>query len=235
MGLEAGAAAWLSPGCVRPAGRLLPVRGWWLCGLLCRGLVRPSRSCGGCRVPFPPNGSTSPKKGMLDRSMSTLMAFSRVAARTTLTSHVLSEWPDLAASSSALALTDSGIRRVTRARPPSSSTSSGVGGAGGGGGAGALAGARLDDEVELASVEAYVDAAGPHLGGDLGSGLGDGLHQREPGRGLQGQREPLGGLLGLRPSGLGGGDEVAAEAVDVRRDVHVHHYDTTVTSSQVAR
>ena len=55
--------------------------------------------------------------------MSTLMAPSRVAARTTLTSQVLSEWPDRAANSSALALTDSGSRRVMRAMLPSSSSS----------------------------------------------------------------------------------------------------------------
>ena len=73
--------------------------------------------------------------------MSTLMAPSRVAARTTLTSQVLSDWPDLAAASSALVLTDSGMRRVIRARPPSSSSSPGIGGAGGAGGAGTLLGA----------------------------------------------------------------------------------------------
>ena len=52
---------------------------------------------------------------MLDRSMSMLMASSRVAARTTLTSQVLRLCPPAAASSSALALTDSGIRSVIRA------------------------------------------------------------------------------------------------------------------------
>ena len=127
--------------------------------------------------------------------MSTLMALSRVAARTTLTSQVLSEWPERAANSSALALTDSGSRSVIRARPPSSSSSApgvraeraGPGGAGGAAG-------RVDDEVELAAVEPDVDAAGRHLGGDLGGGLGDGLHQREPGGGVEGEGQPLGGL-----------------------------------------
>ena len=115
--------------------------------------------------------------------MSTLMALSRVAARTTLTSQVLSEWPDRAASSSARALTDSGIRSVIRAsaallldllRRRGSRRR--------GGERARSAGAVVDDEVELAAVEADVDAAGRHLGGDLGGGLGDRLHQRQPGR-----------------------------------------------------
>ena len=152
--------------------------------------------------PFPPNGSFPPKKGMLERSMSTLMAFSRVAARTTLTSQVLSEWPERAASSSARVLTDSGIRSVIRARPPSSSSSSGRraeraarrGGRGRG---------DVDDEVELAAVEAYVDAAGGHLGGDLGGGLGDRLHQGQPGGGVERHGQPLGGLRDLGAAGLG--------------------------------
>ena len=55
--------------------------------------------------------------------MSTLMALSLVAARTTLTSQVLRLWPALAAFSSARALTDSGIRSVIRARLPSSKSS----------------------------------------------------------------------------------------------------------------
>src|SRR5919112_4958877 len=91
----------------------------------------------------PPKGSL-PKNGMLERSMSTLIAPSRVAARTTLTSQVLSDWPDLAAASSALVLTDSGMRSVIRARPPSSSSSPGIGGGGGGGGGGAGGGGATE-------------------------------------------------------------------------------------------
>src|SRR3954463_14514070 len=56
--------------------------------------------------PCPSNGSLPPTNGRLDRSMSTLIAPSRVAARTTLTSQVFSEWPERVANSSALALTD---------------------------------------------------------------------------------------------------------------------------------
>src|SRR6476659_6592354 len=129
-----------------------------------------------------PKGSPPPKNGMLDRSTSMLMAPSRVAARTTLTSQVLSDWPASAARSSALALTDSGIRSVIRDSEPSSSSS----GAGGGGGAG-----------EVGAVEPDVDAAVGHLGGDLGGGLGDRLHDREPGAGVEGEAEPLGRLTGL--------------------------------------
>ena len=81
----------------------------------------------------PPNGSPPPKNGMLERSTSMLIAPSRVAARTMLTSQVLSDWPASAARSSALALTDSGMRSVIRERLPSS-TSSGAGGGGGAGG-----------------------------------------------------------------------------------------------------
>src|SRR6478609_7481988 len=117
---------------------------------------------------LPPNGSLPPTNGMLDRSMSTLIAPSRVAPRTTLTSQVLSECPDRAASSSALVFTDSGMRSVMRATLPSSPTSSAAGGEGGAGGAG---GAR-------------------------------------------------------------GGEQVAAQALDVRGDVHVHHCDITMTSCQ---
>ena len=80
--------------------------------------------------------------------------------------------------------------------------------------------------------EAYVDATVRHLGGDLGGGLRDRLHDRQPGAGLEGEAEPLGGLAGLLAGGVGGGDERGPEALDVRGDVHVHHYDITVTSSQ---
>ena len=130
------------------------------------------------------------------------------------------------------ALTDSGIRRVIRATPPSSSIlvagrRRGRRRGRGSGGAGAR-----DHEVELATVEPDVDAARRHLGGDLGGRLGDGLHQREPGRRVEGEGQPLGGRLGLGAAGLGGREQVAAEAVDVGRDVHVHHDDIIVTSCQ---
>ena len=120
-----------------------------------------------------------------------------------------------------------------RAMPPSSSSSApgGGGGAGGAGGRGGP-GRSVDHERELAAVEPDVDATGRHLGGDLGGGLRDGLHQREPGGGVEGEGEPLGGRLGLGAGGLGGREQVAPEAVDVRRDVHVHHNDIIVTSCQ---
>ena len=122
-----------------------------------------------------------------------LMAPSRLAARTTLTSQVLSDWPASFARSSALALTDSGIRRVIRARLPSSTSS----GAGGGGGDRRGRRRDVDQEVEVAAVEPYVDAAVRHLGGDLGGGLGDRLHDRQPGAGVEGEAEALGGLAGV--------------------------------------
>ena len=40
------------------------------------------------------------------------------------------------------------------------------------------------------------------------------------------------GAADLVAGTLGGGQQVAAEAFDVRRDVHAHHYDTTMTSLQ---
>ena len=91
-------------------------------------------------------------------------------------------------------------------------------------------GGHLHDEVQLSAVEAYVDAPLRQLGADLGGGLGDGLHQGEAGARVQGVAEALGHLARLLATRLGRGEEVAAEAVDVRRDVHAHHYDITVTS-----
>ena len=167
--------------------------------------------------------------------MSTLMAPSRVAARTTLTSQVLSEWPDRAANSSALALTDSGMPErdpgdaalllVLRARRR---------GRGAAEPAGWAARRGVDHERELAAVEADVDATGRHLGGDLGGRLGDGLHQGQAGGRVEGEGEPLGGGVGLGAGRLGGREQVAPEAVDVRRDVHVHHDDIIMTSCQGA-
>src|SRR5690606_26741279 len=90
------------------------------------------------RPPRPPRGKPSPRKGTLDRSMSTLMPGSWVARRVALTSQVLRDGPLLAASASARALTDSGSRTVIRTTETSSpSGASGAGGGGGGGGAGA--------------------------------------------------------------------------------------------------
>ena len=158
------------------------------------------------------------------------MAASLVAARTTLTSQVLRLSPARAARSSARVLTDSGIRSVIRASPPSSA-SSGAGGAGGAGADG-CGGAALDDEVELAAGRAGRRRPRRQLGGDLGGGLGDRLHQGQPGGGVEGEHEALGGLPCLVAARLGGRDEVAAEALDVRRDVHVHHYDIKMMSCQ---
>ncbi len=147
-----------------------------------------------------------------------------------MTSQVLRLCPPAAAFSSARVLIDSGMRRVMRARSPSS-TSSGRGGAGGAGAVGATLRRRhLDHEVELAAVEADVHAALGQLGADLGGGLGDGLHEGQSGAGVQRVAEALGHLAGLVATGLGRGQQVATEAVDVRRDVHAHHYDITVTS-----
>ena len=96
--------------------------------------------------------------------MSTLTARSRVAARTTLTIQLLSEWPPLAASSSALYFTDSGIRSVIRATRAVlvSSASSPAGGAGGAGrGRPAAARGYVDHELGLAAAEPDVDRARP--------------------------------------------------------------------------
>ena len=206
-------------GTAGPAGAGPVGCGWWAVG--------GSDPAGHAAVAPPLAEASKPSgNGMLDRSMSTSTAESRVAARTTLTSQVLRLSPARAAFSSARVLTDSGIRSVTRASPPSSVSS--------GSGRGRRRGRRrcgrrgdVDDEVELAAVEAYVDAAVGQLGGDLGGGLGDRLHQGEPGRRGQGEDEALGGLLDVVAPGLGSGDEVLAEALDVRRDVHAHHYDIT--------
>ena len=207
-----------------------PSRGWWVVGA---GL-RPSRSCGGCRAAcLPPKGSL-PKNGMLDRSMSTLIAPSRVAARTTLTSQVLSDWPDLAASSSALVLTDSGIRSVIRAQAALLVVLAGHR-RGGGRGRGRDVAGGVHHEVEVAAVEPDVDAAAGQLGRDLGGGLRDGLHQRQSGGRVDGVAEPLRGLPRLGPGALGGGQQVPLEGVDVGGDVHVHQHDITVMSCQGVR
>ena len=185
------------------------------------------------RLPrLPPLKGSWPKNGMLERSMSTLIAWSEVAARMTDTSQVLRLWPLVAAFSSALVLIDSGMRSVMRARSPSS-TSSGPGrGRRRGSGRCDARRCHLDHEVELAAVEPHVHAALGQLGADLGRGLGDGLHEGQAGAGVQRVAQALGHLAGLVATGLGGGQQVAAEAVDVRRDVHAHHYDITMTSSQ---
>ena len=124
-------SAWLLQGVfVRPPARRRSVAGevWRLTQPVIRLGPRPR-----------PNGSPGPN-GRLLRSMSTLMARSRVAARTTLTIQLLSECPPFAASSSALYFSDSGMRSVIRATassPSTSSRSSGDGGVGGIGGSGA--------------------------------------------------------------------------------------------------
>src|SRR4029079_7173352 len=122
-----GEKGWAAPPGRRPAwqGAYRGSSGWRAGGQTQPDIRRPRFPPNG---PCPPNGSFPPTKGRLDRSMSTLMAFSRVAARTTLTNQVLREWPERAANSSALALTDSGSRSVIRAMPPSSSSSALVGG-----------------------------------------------------------------------------------------------------------
>jgi hypothetical protein len=90
----------------------------------------------------------------------------------------------------------------------------------------------VDDEVQVAAVQSDIDATRRHLGSDLGGGLGDRLHHRQPGRRVEREPEPLRGLAHLLAGTLDRGGQVAAEAVDVRRDVHAHHYDTTMTSRQ---
>src|SRR5204863_1172593 len=64
----------------------------------------------------------------------------------------------------------------------------------------------VHEEVEVATIEAYVDAAVRHLRGDLGGGLRDRLHDRQPSAGVEGEAEPLGGLAGLLTGGVRGGD-----------------------------
>src|SRR5262249_23693221 len=116
-------------------GAAFAVPCWWVVDGVRPGQTQPLMRLL-TRRPLLSNGSPEPpKNGRLDRSMSTLIAPSRVAARTMLTSQVFSDWPASAARSSALAFTDSGIRRVIRDIPPSS-TSSGAGGGGGVGGVG---------------------------------------------------------------------------------------------------
>ena len=176
--------------------------------------------------PCPPNGSLPPTNGRLDRSMSTLIAPSRVADADDVdepgVERVAGPGRELLGlgldrlgepegdpgdAALLLVLDARGRRRGRRGR-----------------GRGRRA-RGVDHERELAAVEADVDPTGGHLGGDLGGGLRDGLHQRQPGGGVEGEGQPLGGRLGLGAGGLGGCEQVAPEAVDVRRDVHVHHDD----------
>jgi hypothetical protein len=91
---------------------------------------------------------------------------------------------------------------------------------------------RVHHEVELTAVEAYVDAPGRHLRGDLRRGLADRLHQRQTGRRVERERQPLRGLLELGTRALGRREQVSTEAVDVGGDVHVHHSDINVMSCQ---
>ena len=164
---------------------------------------------------------------MLDGSMSTLIARRGWPAHD-VDQPGVQRWRT-AASSSARALTDSGMRErdpgdVAVVLPASS--------AGGGGAACSAAGAggAVDDERELAAVEPDVHAARGHLRGDLGGGLADRLHQagRAAGRA---RTEALGDLAGLGPA------TSAAATRSQRRPstygvMSMHHYDITMTSCQ---
>ena len=168
---------------------------------------------------------------MLDRSMSTLTAPSRVATRMTLTSQVLSEWPGPGRELLGLRLDRLGEPQGD----PGDGAVLGLLGAGRRRGRRRGRGRRrcgFDHEVELTAVQPDVDAADRHLGGDLRGCLGDRLHQRQPGRRVERERQPFRSCVRLGPGRLGGREQVAAEVLDVRGDVHVHHDDITMTSCQ---
>src|SRR5690606_35634937 len=58
-------------------------------------------------------------------------------------------------------------------------------------------------------------------------------HHRQPDGGVQGDRQPLRRSRDLRGGAGSGGEELLAEPVDVRSDVHAHQNDTMMTSWQV--
>ena len=148
-------------------------------------------------------------------------------SRTASTSHALSDCPIWLAASSARALIDSGSRSVIRDWLSSSGGSGGAGRSGRGRRRRRLLGRQpRDHELGVAPGHPDVDRVVLERAGDLGRGLGQRLEQHHPGGGVEGQREALGGGLGLGATCGGGVGQVAAEAVDVRRELH----DATVTS-----
>ena len=152
-----------------------------------------------------------------------------VAIRTALTIHVLSDWPRPAASSSALTLSDSGMRRVMRAVSPSSIERQGRGVLGADGGRVVRDGRRAgsdDDEDRLTTLEPDLDGDPVELVGDLGRRVRQRIHQGEAHAGVEGDAEPLGGLLGLLAHRPGRPGKVLTQCVHVLCDVHVHHADT---------
>ena len=82
-----------------------------------------------------------------------------------------------------------------------------------------------DHELRLAAVHPDVDRVVVERAGDLGGGLGERLEQHHPGGRVEGEGEAIGGLLRLGTACRGGVGEVAAKAVDVRRELH----DVTMT------
>jgi hypothetical protein len=147
-------------------------------------------------------------------------------SRTASTSHALSDCPTWLAASSARALIDSGRRSVIRDWLSSSGASGGPGGAGGRRRGRLLGREPRHHELGVAPGHPDVDRVVLQRAGDLGRGLGQCLEQHHPCGGVEGQREALGGGLGLGATCGGGVGKVAAEAVDVRCELH----DATVAS-----
>ena len=82
-----------------------------------------------------------------------------------------------------------------------------------------------DGEAEVAAAEPHVDGAGGELAGDLLGRLGQRAQQRQADGGLQRGGEPLRQGAGLLATGVGGGEQVAAELVDEGGEIH----DVTMT------
>ncbi len=75
-------------------------------------------------------------------------------------------------------------------------------------------------ELRLAAAQPQLDRAGRQLARDLVGGGRERLEQREPDRRLQRGGQALRQRTGLLAARLGGDGELAAELLDIRREVH---------------
>jgi hypothetical protein len=77
-----------------------------------------------------------------------------------------------------------------------------------------------DHEADVAAPEPDVHGTGSQLAGDLLGRRREGAEQGEAQRRLQRGREPLGQCSRLVTTDLGGGEQLRAQLVDVRSEVH---------------
>ena len=176
---------------------------------------------------------TQPVKRLADPAAALARALVVVgvsAAAAARTSHALTDSRSRPAACSMSALSCSGRRRLMRAVRAPRRLSGGAGGAASA--AAGSAGARGDDEVGLAAAQAQLDGARGQLARDVVGGGRQRIEQHQPDRRIQRSGQALSERAGFVTAGVGGDGELAAEVLDVGRQVHGRQYGTTVVPLQ---